>query len=217
LIWRRKLDRIRSLANSALTFREAPLPSQRSFAEIPFGIDSDGDAISSEVRARLPWDPYQPVVIPGTTISIGGSIDRLDLAGHAARVTDYKSGRPPGKNKQLLLRGGSELQRCLYAYAVQTLVGVEGVEARLLYPAGEDAALYPLPDPGQVLERLAEIVGAAHRHAIAGNLLPGVGAEDDFNDLAFALPGGAKEAYIELKSGLVRERLAGLAPLWEMD
>jgi hypothetical protein len=47
--------------------------------------------------------------------------------------------------------------------------------------------------------------------------LPGAGAEDGFNDLAFALPGGAKESYFELKNPLIAERLAGLAPLWEFD
>ena len=42
-------------------------------------------------------------------------------------------------------------------------------------------------------------------------------AKESFNDLAFALPGGTKETYFELKEGLVSERLAGLAPLWGME
>ena len=48
-------------------------------------------------------------------------------------------------------------------------------------------------------------------------MLPGAGAQDDNNDLAFALPGGAKQSYFELKSGLIAERLADLSPLWEME
>ena len=117
-----------------------------------------------------------------------------------------------------MLRGGAELQRCLYAYAVRTLVsGVDDVEARLLYPKGTDGGLYKLADPGEVLKLLAGFVGAAQRHVLLGNLLPGAGAEDGFNDLAFALPGGAKESYFELKSSLVAERLADLAPLWELN
>ena len=220
VLWRRKLEDIRALAFAALTFREDALADQRSFAEIPFGGDPRAEALSSDARARLPWDPMQPVVIPGTEVAIGGSIDRLDLSGVGARarVTDYKSGKPPGKNKNPVLKGGAELQRCLYAYAVRALAaGVNDVEARLLYPKGGDAGLYALSDPGQVLEQLAAFVGAARRQILAGNLLPGAGAQDAFNDFAFALPGGAKESYFELKGPLVAERLVDLAPLWGIE
>jgi len=133
-------------------------------------------------------------------------------------VTDYKSGKPPSKNKSPVLKGGAELQRCLYACAVRALApGVNVVEARLLYPKGGDGGLYTLSDPGQVLEQLSAFVGAALRQILAGNLLPGAGAQDAFNDLAFALPGGAKESYFELKRALVAERLADLAPLWGIE
>jgi len=218
-IWRRKLQDIRALAAAALTFREEPLPDQRSWAEIPFGGDPRAADLSADASARLPWDPCKPVVIPNTSVAIGGSIDRLDLsgAGARARVTDYKSGKSPGR-RELVLKGGAELQRCLYAYAVRTLVtGVNDVEARLLYPKSADNGLYVLSNPGDVLERLARFVGAARRHVAAGDLLPGAGAEEAFNDLAFALPGGAKESYFELKGALIAERLANLAPLWEME
>ena len=46
---------------------------------------------------------------------------------------------------------------------------------------------------------------------------PGPGAADTYNDFAFALPGGAKESYFELKSPLIAARLSDLAPLWEME
>ena len=159
------------------------------------------------------------MVIPETTVAIGGSIDRLDLdgAGTIARVTDYKSGKSPGK-KQPVLKGGAELQRCLYAYAVRSLVpAVKDVQTRLLFPRAEEDGLYALADPAAVLASLAGFVNAAQRYAKAGNVLPGAGAEDDNNDLAFALPGGAKESYFELKSSLIAERLADLSPLWEME
>jgi hypothetical protein len=220
IIWRRTLKNIHVLAFGALTFREDPLPDQRSWAEIPFGDDPRAASLPADFRARLPWDPCKRVIVPGTTVAIGGSIDRLDLSGSAtsARVTDYKSGKPPSQKKQLVLKGGAELQRCLYAYAVRTLMaGANDVEARLLYPKGSDRGLYALSDPGKVLEELAGFVGAAQRHVLAGNLLPGAGAEDGFNDLAFALPGGAKESYFQLKRTLVAERLVDLAPLWEIE
>jgi hypothetical protein len=220
IIWHRKLQDVQALAAAALNFREAPLPDQRSWAEIPFGGDSRAEALSAEERTRLPWDPLKTVIIPGTTVAIGGSIDRLDLSGTgtSARVTDYKSGKPPGRRNEPVLKGGGELQRCLYAYAVRTLVaGVNEVAARLLFPRGKDGGLYDLSAPGDVLEQLATFVGAAQRYLLAGDLLPGAGAEDKFNDLAFALPGGAKESYFEIKHTLVVERLANLASLWGME
>ena len=55
------------------------------------------------------------------------------------------------------------------------------------------------------------------RLAAADNLLPGPGAANIYNDFAFALPGGAKESYFELKSPLIAARRADLAPLWEMQ
>ena len=82
------------------------------------------------------------------------------------------------------------MQRCLYGFAVRSLLpGTNEVEARLLYPRGEDSGLYVLDDPGAVLEQLAGFVAAAQIHAQAGDLLPGAGAADSFNDLAFALAG----------------------------
>jgi hypothetical protein len=219
VIWRRKLQDIRTLALVALTFSEPPLTGQRSWAEIPFGGDRRARDLTPEERAKLPWDPMAPVVIPGTGLSIGGSIDRLDLAadGKTARVTDYKSGRPPGQNRDLVLKGGAELQRCLYAFAVRSLLPHSGISSRLLYLKAADDGLYSLGDPDDVLSELAEFVAAAVRLAIAGNLLPGPAAADTYNDFAFALPGGAKESYFDQKFPLIVARLADLAPLWGME
>ena len=220
VIWRRKLQDIRDLAIVALTFSEDQLSGQRSWAEIPFGGDRRARDLTPEQRATLPWDPLAPVVIPGTNLRIGGSIDRLDLAaaGDVARVTDYKSGKPPRNGSELMLKGGAELQRCLYAFAVRSLLpAVNSVSSRLLYPKAADGGLYSLTDPDAVLSGLAEFAAAAARLAAAGNLLPGPGAADTYNDFAFALPGGAKESYFELKSPLIATRLADLAPLWEMQ
>ena len=220
VIWERKLEDLGALAVAALGYREQSLAGQRSWTEIPFGGDRNAEQLTKEQRAALPWDPMIAVVIPETSVAIGGAIDRLDLDGAAtaARVTDYKSGKPPKKNKQLILKGGAELQRCLYAYAVRSLVpSAKDIQTRLLFPKGEDKGLYPLDNPEEVIATLAGFVTAAHRHVGSGTLLPGAGAEDEFNDLAFALPGGAKESYFELKSSLIRERLPDLSPLWEME
>jgi hypothetical protein len=112
-----------------------------------------------------------PVVIPGTDLRIGGSIDRLDLAaaGDVARVTDYKSGKPPRNGSEPVLRGGAELQRCLYAFAVRSLLPVvNSVGSRLLYPKAADDGLYSLADPDDVLFGPAEFAAAAARLAAAG-------------------------------------------------
>jgi PD-(D/E)XK nuclease superfamily len=220
VIWRRKLEDIRDLAIVALAFDEPSLPGQRSWAEVPFGGDHRARGLTPEQRAKLPWDPLAPVVIPGTDLRIGGSIDRLDLAaaGGVARVTDYKSGKPPRNGCEPILKGGAELQRCLYAFAVRSLLpGVNSIRSRLFYPKAGEGGFYALADPDAVLSRLAGFAKAATRLAAAGNLLPGPGAFDSYNDFAFALPGGAKESYLELKFPLVAARLAGLAPLWEME
>ena len=168
MISRRKLQDIRELAVVSLTFEEPSLPGQRSWAEIPFGGDHHAHDLTSEQRARLPWDPLAPVVIPGTNLHIAGSIDRLDLtaSGDIARVTDYKSGKPPRTGSEPVLRCGAELQRCLYAFAVRSLLpAVNNVSSRLLYPKAADGGLYSLADPDAVLSRLAEFAGAAARQA----------------------------------------------------
>ena len=95
---------------------------------MPFGgAEPKSDAVA-------PWDAAAPVTIPGTGLRIGGYIDRLDIAadGHHALVRDYKTGRMP--KDDIVLDHGRELQRCLYAFAVKSLLGDEvSISASLLY------------------------------------------------------------------------------------
>jgi len=58
-------------------------------------------------------------------------------------------------------------------------------------------------------------LAAAYSAFAAGKALPGPGAAEEFNDFAFALPGGAKESYLDLVQPLVAAELSDLAPLWE--
>ena len=155
------------------------------------------------------------VTIACTEIRIGGSIDRLDLAGDRsrARVTDYKSGKLRVRPPQI--KGGTELQRCLYAFAVKVLIGTPPqVEARLLYPRRGNSPQH-LDDPEGTLERLAEFLAAASASFAEGKALPGPAAEESWYDLAFALPGGAKESYLATKLPFAAEALAAIAPVWE--
>lgn len=215
IIWERKCAEAADLAETALSHRDNPLTDQKTWAEIPFGGDRRAEALNEQARAALPWDPMAHITIPGTEIEIGGSIDRLDLAGdrRKARVTDYKSGRLRGRPPQL--RGGAELQRCLYAYAVKALVAqAPEVEAQLLYPRNGGQGL-PLENPEAALAKLTTFLIVAKASFEAGNALPGPAADDDWYDLAFALPGGAKESYLAMMKPLVAARLGAVAPLWE--
>ena len=214
-IWARELEEVVGLAQQALTLDEAPLPKQHSWAEVPFGGGPWLEALSDELRARLPWDPRTQVEIPGTTMRIGGSIDRLDLAGNLsrARVTDYKSGKLRGRPPQI--RGGAELQRCLYAFAVKTLIaGRPQVDTRLLFPRTGNPP-YPLDDPDATLEKLAKYLVTASASFAAGKALPGPAVRENWYGLDFALPGGAKESYVAGKLQLVELALSDLAPLWK--
>ena len=187
VVWARKRAEAMELAIAALTLGEESLPDQHSWAEIPFGADPRAEALSGDARIALPWDPMSKVTIAGTEIRIGGSIDRLDLAGDRsrARVTDYKSGKLRGRPPQI--KGGTELQRCLYAFAVKVLIGTQPqVEARLLYPRRGNSPQH-LDDPEGTLERLAEFLAAASASFAEGKALPGPAAEESWYDLAFAL------------------------------
>ena len=65
----------------------------------------------------------------------------------------------------------------------------------------------------RIAHRQADI-GTGLQTRVRRHNLRGAGGNHDF---AFALPGGAKESYFELKSPLIATRLADLAPLWEMQ
>ena len=215
VVWARKRAEAMELAIAALTLDEESLPDQHSWAEIPFGADPRAEALSEDARIALPWDPMSKVTIAGTEIRIGGSIDRLDLAGDRsrARVTDYKSGKLRVRPPQI--KGGTELQRCLYAFAVKVLIGTQPqVEARLLYPRRGNSPQH-LDDPEGTLERLAEFLAAASASFAEGKALPGPAAEESWYDLALALPGGAKESYLATKLPFAAEALAAIAPVWE--
>jgi RecB family exonuclease len=147
-------------------------------------------------------------------LRIQGRIDRLDLAANRrlARVIDYKTGRPrdPG-----ILNGGSELQRCLYAYAVKSLLGAGvRVEAALLFPRGENANYYKLEDTEAALHILAEALLHAHKSLQSGNALPGPDTAGTYDDLAFALP-ASQGALTDHKRAAAKEMLGEAAAIWD--
>jgi hypothetical protein len=219
VVWRRKVEDARHLAVVALSQDGEPLPGQRSWAEIPFGGQMRSEAMDEDSRSALPWDPRTPVLLSSAGIAVEGSIDRLDVSGDgtSARVRDYKSGRPPSRRTPVVLRGGRELQRCLYAHAVRTLLPVAEVRASLVHPRARDGGVFELEDATATLDVLAGFVDVAVRLFVQGLCLPGEGAEDAWNEMAFALPGGAKEVYFDLKRAAVAKHLEDLPSLWEMN
>ena len=208
LVWRQTLADLSALAASALSGGDAPLAGQRSFTEVPFGGQEgrhDGEP---------PWDTDASVEIPRTPFRVRGSIDRLDLSGTGdrARVIDYKSGRMP--RDEVVLGGGKELQRCLYAFAVGMLLGDHvQVEAALDYV--REGTMRPLPDPPATLATLAAHLRAAHESLAAGRALPGPDAAGDYDDLCFALPANARNGYCRRKAAAVAAALGPAAAIWE--
>jgi hypothetical protein len=174
---------------------------------------SDEDA---EPSRPTPWDQTRPVEIAGTGLVIGGKIDRLDVSADRliARVIDYKTGAMPKDIAGRILAGGRELQRCLYAFAVQSLLGdAIKVEAALLYPRGQDA-YHPLSDPKTTLEELKVALQLAATNLRAGRALPGPDTGGAFDDLAFALP--AREGgRLDRKMVQARALLGEASAIWE--
>jgi hypothetical protein len=213
ITWDNAQRRARDMVVRALSYPLDSFSGQRSWTEIPFGLSPDAAADYS----ALPWDAAQRVEIHGTGIAITGYIDRLDIAGdgRTVRVIDYKTGKIQENQADICLRGGDELQRCLYAFAVNTLLGwPESVEAALLFPRA-DEGLFALADLDRHLDVLATALLAARSGLTAGIALPGRGATL-YNDLAFALPANAASGYLARKALLFAQRLGDAAAVWDV-
>lgn len=213
VIWRSTTARGHALAAAVLAYGLEPLPKQRTWCEIPFG-----KADPKENGRDLPWSVGAPVEIPGTGLLIEGQIDRLDLAGDRsrARVIDYKTGKIGKKMDEVVIKGGAELQRCLYAFAVKTLLGGGvTIEASLLYPnaAEGDQALFPLADLDGALAKVSCAAVASRTALLAGVAPPGEDAASDYNDHAFALPANA--GYLPRKLPVALTALGPAAAVWE--
>lgn len=208
VIWRRALVETKEIASNALQHKEPALDDQKSYTEVPFG----GQVAKS--NGTVPWDPATTVEISDTGFKISGYIDRLDLAGDKlqARVLDYKSGKMP--KDPIVLQGGNELQRCLYAFAVRALLGEQiEIDTALLYP--REAEARHLDQPEIVLNTLAEHLKAARANLLAGQAFIGPHNGGEFDDLDFALPANAGNSYCPRKLETVRNVLGEAALVWE--
>ena len=177
----------------------------------------------------MPWDASSSVTIPDTPVAIRGIIDRLDLrTDGAARVTDYKTGELPEDPDDLVIAGGAELQRVLYALAcAQLLPEPRAVRARLIYLKEMPAEILPLANLDYAVSLVSRFVNAACTVAKSGRCVPGIDAEDRIiysshdsgdaprfrrNPLRLALP--ASPGYFRRKGLNFRRTLRDLTPLW---
>ena len=183
VLWVNTVRQAAEMCLPVLTQETAPEAGTRSWTEVPFGQVGRGDT------SELPWNPTVPVAVPGTPITIRGSIDRLDLRGSGeVWVTDYKTGEQPENPEALVIDAGSELQRVLYALACRQLLdGSPPIIARLIY-LRQKPAVFALADTDQTLEQVAKFVAAACALLEAGKTVPGMGAELATNELRLALP-----------------------------
>ncbi len=210
VIWGRTLAEAKTVSVRALSFGGEQRLDGRSYSEVPFG----GSERKSE--AELPWDPNAPVTIPGTDFAISGYIDRLDVSGDGTRalVRDYKTGKAP--REAIRLDKGSELQRCLYAFAVRELLGQDvEISASLLFP--REPLDLQLDDPGGVLDEVTRYLISARASLADGAALPGPDTGGAYDDLAFALPANASATYCKRKSPAVAERLGDATLVWEAE
>ena len=131
------------------------------------------------------------------------------------RITDYKSGVPPRNADRVVLGRGSEVQRVLYAMAVQSLLPrAETVYSRLLY-LGDDSPPYSLRggDLDRATTTLAQFVQAADGLLRAGSAAPGPDAGDRYNDMRLAHPADL-DAYFRRKAAAFDAACRGLSALW---
>jgi hypothetical protein len=211
LLWQHTLEAASALALKALTLDEAFQPSTRSWTEVAFGRDHPG-----RNDADLPWNPQIPVPIPGTRIHIRGSIDRLDLnpAADAVRLSDYKTGLEPKQPDQIVLRGGTELQRVIYAAAARHLLpGVRHIVARLLFLGEDIPHPYKLPNVDQAIAAVATHIAAACALLDQGRVLPGPDAHQRRNDHRLALPAAAG-TYFQLKQSAFSRAFGNFSRVW---
>ncbi len=208
VIWRRTLHAVRELGGRALGFRDVDLADARAYGEVPFGgLEPRSDGV-------VPWDAGAVVEIAGTGFGIAGYIDRLDISadGGRALVRDYKTGRVP--RNDIVLDGGKELQRCLYAFAVRALLGEEvSIAASLHYPH-EDRDLR-LDDPDVVLGTLAGHLRAARAGLASGGAVMGADTGSNHDDLAFALPANAGAVYRVRKEAAANALLGDATRVWD--
>lgn len=212
LLWQHTLDAAAGLARKALTFDAAFRPGTRSWTEVRFG------EAAAEFHRDLPWGPQSLVRIPGTDICLRGAIDRLDLraARDAVQVSDYKTGTEPKNAEQIVFQRGAELQRVIYALAVQQLLpDIPRIVARLVFLGSEPKPrAYRLVDVDGAIAEIAAHVKASSASLDQGLALPGPGAQEGWNEFRLALPAGLGTYFEITKRQAFSQALSSVSRIW---
>lgn len=209
LLWLHTLEEAMRRSLRGLTIDEFFQSGTRSWTELEFGADG-------LVRADAPWQD-RAVVIGQAKLRLVGRMDRVDLGagGDRMRISDYKTGATPVNATNIVLDGGRELQRVLYAVAVRQLMpDATTVISRLVFLDGTSE---PYQLKGDVLEVAATDVARFLDFACAlirsGNTFPGPDARDRYNDLRLALPADIN-SYFQRKGAAFRDMSRDLSQLW---
>ncbi|MDQ0333307.1 RecB family exonuclease [Mesorhizobium sp. YL-MeA3-2017] len=210
ILWRHTVREAARRTARGLAADDQVRPDTRSWTEVPFG-----QLHATEEEA--PWDTAVVVPIGQTGLVFGGRMDRLDIraTGDGARITDYKSAKPPPKHQRIALGQGRELQRVLYAIAARALLPeVRTVMARLVYLA-DDPITFELK--GDELDgAVGEAVGylsAAMTILRSGRIAPRWEQDIEYDDMRLALPTD-RESYLRRKASEFRVANQPLNRLW---
>lgn len=210
ILWRHTVKEAARRTAKGLASDDQVRSDTRSWTEVPFGqIDP--------VKEQAPWDVTIAVPIERTALVFGGRMDRLDIraTGDGARITDYKSIKPPPKTQRITLGQGRELQRVLYAIAVRALLPeVRMVVARLIYLA-DDPATFELKGD-KLDDAIGQAIGylsAATEILRSGRIAPRWEKDAVYDDMRLALPAD-RESYLRRKSPEFREANRQLNKLW---
>lgn len=205
MLWRHTLDKAAQMALTALKLDGSFMPGTRSWTEVAFGDENAGGS--------LPWDPRAQVAIPGTSFTIRGRIDRVEIAAGDAgvRITDYKTSSAPAHASNLILGGGAELQRVLYSIAANQHVPGAAVRADLVYLGDDAPQRYRIPDAGAAMARAAELLNLATGLLKQGVSLPGPDAKEDWNSYRLARPAVGEPIF---KDGATADAFGAFRHVW---
>jgi ATP-dependent helicase/DNAse subunit B len=210
LLWQHTLEHAKELAFKALTLDPTFSTGTRSWTEVPFGNHEI-------VPGNWPWDSTATVLIPDTSVTLRGSIDRLDLnaPGTSVRVTDYKTGPEPSQAERIVVGGGASLQRVIYAIAAkQLLPDARRVVARLFYLRADAPREHVLQDVEQAIKDVSLYLQEACALLNEGKSLPGLVWREEHDDYRIALPADI-ERYLRIKRTALRRAFGAYARVWD--
>jgi PD-(D/E)XK nuclease superfamily len=212
LLWRHTMNEAARRCLRGLLGDEGFLAGTRSWTELGFG--------RNEADAReAPWDVTETVIIEGTELQLSGRLDRIDVvaSGDAARISDYKTGAAPNAADRIVIGGGAEVQRVLYAMATRCLLpDLRTVISRLVYLDGVSAPFSLRGDTlDSAMKDMSHYLNMACAQLRAGRACMGPDARDKFSDLRLALPSDI-EGYSIAKRAAFAACNRDLSALWSL-